>query len=869
VGGLEKILVSQLLLQCNHWMAFTTNRAEMRSSVRNSNGARIASDALEIEGEGRETVKISLVLPFADNGKPLRIPLEDAVSALRGDEDAILKFGSSKLARGRRILAHSVLPHCATEAQKIACLQHGAQILRATRNGERGVDDRDDAGFKRLDCSGELCAQLLRMVLRTHLRSVRVQLRLAVQNKGSLCIDAGDLLAGRKKPAQSLLTPAFRTGIFGNKSKQDIVQPLNRFNYLAHISHLTRVSLTAAERSSSVEMRCVQPSLYGLLCASETPEGRRVGLTLQLASTCVVTEPTSAEAVETSLLQRRKRLAKARCKKKRGACQVFVEGVPVCTFPGGPEEVAASLRGLRKEGRKRGTAMLPTTVSIYHMDGAVFVWCCAGRLMRPVIAEGRRQLVCAKQQMQLGGQLEEVSSTAIFGFSASSIPFANHNQSPRVCFASAMLKQRIPCGRGLRPRAPVVHDFELHNGQRPLCTTRTTQDLLSLEPIGVNLVVAIACAGWNQEDSLVVNRAALDRGLLATTYTRAYTVTLKPISGESEGFGQLPENATRRKHGADYSLLDERGFARVGATVHPGCALVGIVARRVQQSGHGAQTEVCECRSLFSEGHGRVERVQLLGDRGVRVFVALCFTPQAGDKIMSRHGQKGTIGRVEDPENLPFTEKDGIIPDIVINPHGFPSRMTCGQLIESAAGKLGALQGRVLDCTPFDAPPDLEPLLDYGFSPTGEENFIMGTTGRSVRLTVGLCEYGALDKWARLKIHARTSGPIDCFGQPTQGKRTGGGQRMGEMERDNALAHGCSFWLRDAFSVDALDVYICRTCGAPCIQPGPRVIGRAHCDRAACQAAARGVVKRRIPRPLLILYYLLLCANIEMSMIGT
>lgn len=759
VSGAEKVLVSQFLLQTDRWLAFTDRRCEIRSSVRGSRGARIATCILEIpaasddpDGRGGAAKHggVTMTLPFGAKTGPLTVPLATALASLQGDEEALRDIGEGDVERGGRLLASSVLPHCSNAAQKRACLMHGADHLRRVRLGERAPDDRDFAAYKRLDTAGDLCAQLLRMVIRSHLRAVRQQLRLALTNKAGAvaCVDAADLLGGRRRPA-ALLTPAFRTGIFGTKRSRDVVQPLNRHNALAHLSHLSRISLTAAERASSTAMRSVAPSMYGLACLAETPEGRRIGLTLQIARTATVTPPIDdVEGVE--------KAAASICacavetpKSPRKTCLVFVDGAPVGRFRGSPDDAALALRKLRAAGD------IPRTCGVATDQGGAWVWCSGGRLMRPLVdptcGTDRPQLVCAQQQTQMAGQLAETDPLALFGTAAATIPYSNHNQGPRLLFAASMVKQRISLPQP-GPIATTPHHLTTWYGQRPIATTRATEEALYWAPCGINAVVAVLSYGYNQEDAVVISKGAVERGLFRVTYRRIYTAHLRDISGEEESFGRVPPESRRRRHAADYDLLDRDGTVPVGCTVGVGTVLVGVVARSVEQAGGGRQEEVAECRSLFCEAEGRVVKVEL-GARMARVHVERIFQPQVGDKVMSRHGQKGVVGMVANQEDLPFTGQ-GIVPDIVVNPHAFPSRMTVGQMLESAGAKLGALKGERYDASAFEQPVDLSDLRKYGFSESGEEDCIDGTTGNPMRITIGIVEYGALDK-----VRGPTRGP--------------------------------------------------------------------------------------------------------------
>jgi DNA-directed RNA polymerase II subunit RPB2 len=340
----------------------------------------------------------------------------------------------------------------------------------------------------------------------------------------------------------------------------------------------------------------------------------------------------------------------------------------------------------------------------------------------------------------------------------------------------------------------------LFYAQKPLVQTWMEELMHTTDlPSGQEVVVAICCyTGYNQEDSLLFNRAAIDRGLFRSMLYRTYKDEEKGKSADCETFSVIdPERCMRMKK-ANYSLLDEcDGLIGVGEDVTTNDVIVGKVMTTSELNAEGQQGVVQRDRSmsLKNNEHGVVDRVFLTstteGLKAVRVRTRTVRTPIVGDKFSSRHGQKGTIGRILDPEDMPFTMKDGIIPDIIVNPNAIPSRMTIGQLTECIMGKVCAINGEKGDGTSFRGTSiyDMfEQLHGLGFQRHGNERMVNGQTGRMMEcpIFIGPTYYQKLRHMVEDKIHSRAKGAVQILTrQPMEGRARGGGLRFGEMERDH------------------------------------------------------------------------------------
>jgi DNA-directed RNA polymerase II subunit RPB2 len=373
-------------------------------------------------------------------------------------------------------------------------------------------------------------------------------------------------------------------------------------------------------------------------------------------------------------------------------------------------------------------------------------------------------------------------------------------------------------------------------------------------PSGYNIVVAIATyGGYNQEDSIMINKAALDRGLFRSIFYRTYKDEEKKnqASGEEERFCQPDAVLTKHMKLANYSKLSPDGFVPENVYVNSDDVLIGKVApirlrapdgAALAGVGHAtlqAMSGAAAAAAVEAAGGKRYKDVSKLlrnnetgfvdkiyrGRNGegysfVKIRVRSERVPTIGDKFSSRHGQKGTVGLILNPWDMPRT-KNGLVPDIIINPHCIPSRMTIAQLMEMLLGKVCSQNGILGDGTPFnELSPEMiaEKLLDSGMEPYGNELLYSGYTGKQMSCNIFMapCFYQRLKHMVDDKIHSRASGPLVMLTrQPAEGRARDGGLRFGEMERDVMIAHGASEFLKERMLEvsDNFEAFLCRKCG--------------------------------------------------------
>jgi len=427
----------------------------------------------------------------------------------------------------------------------------------------------------------------------------------------------------------------------------------------------------------------------------------------------------------------------------------------------------------------------------------------------------------------------ELHPSMMYGAVVSCSPFVNHNQAARNQFQGSMGTQAIGLSSTNYLRTINIYQHVLYYPQRPLISTRPSRYLNADKmPSGINAIVAIMCyTGYNQEDSLIFNKSSIERGLFISSHYRKYEATEQKnqVTLAEERFCK-PEKfnldgsvKTQEIKPASYDKLDEEtGLVKEGEYVTEKDIIIGKVIPL--KTGDGTAQFKDSSVSIKTNESGYVDRVYTNKDSDNYTFCKVKLRtekiPEIGDKFASRHAQKGTIGMTYRSEDMPYT-KDGVVPDIIMNPHALPSRMTIGQLLECILGKVCLFKGCYGDATAFNGTKvkDIgEELEKYGFSKAGTEVLYNGKTGEQIatKIFIGPTYYQRLKHLVADKVHSRGTGPYNLMTrQPAEGRSREGGLRIGEMERDCLLSHGITSFLNERLfeCSDKFMVYVCDICG--------------------------------------------------------
>ncbi len=427
----------------------------------------------------------------------------------------------------------------------------------------------------------------------------------------------------------------------------------------------------------------------------------------------------------------------------------------------------------------------------------------------------------------------EIDPVSILGYASAQVPFPEYNMAPRILMAAQHTKQSLGLYASNYNLRTETRGYVLHYPQKPLVKTRAYEALkLERRSSGQNFVVAVlSYRGYNMNDAVVLNKDAVERSLGRSVFLRTYVdEERKYPGGQKDRFEIPPEYVQGYLGEQDYAHLDEKGIVNPGAVVGPDAVLVGKTSppRFLKEiSALEVETEKRRESSLTvrSNESGIVDAVMLsetpAGNKLVKVRVRKTNIPEIGDKFASRFGQKGVVSLLVPQRDMPFASS-GVTPDLIINPHAIPGRMTAGHLIEMLAGKAACLDGKLKDGTAFtgEKEKDFEKSLEaHGFRYTGEEVLYDGVTGKRfpAKIFIGVIYYQRLHHLVSLKMHARSRGPVQMLThQPTEGRAREGGLRLGEMERDCFIGFGAAALLKERMidSSDKTTELVCDDCGS-------------------------------------------------------
>jgi DNA-directed RNA polymerase II subunit RPB2 len=423
----------------------------------------------------------------------------------------------------------------------------------------------------------------------------------------------------------------------------------------------------------------------------------------------------------------------------------------------------------------------------------------------------------------------EIHPSTIFGVLASCIPFPEHNQSPRNCYQTAQAKQAMGVYVSNFANRMDKTAYVLNYPGRPLVDTRI-MDMIKINqiPSGFNVVVAIMThTGYNQEDSLLFNKGSLDRGLFqATIYHTEKDEDKQKINGDEEIRCKPDPTKTKGMKFANYNKVNHKGVIPENTLVENRDVIISkITPIKENRNDHTKLIKYEDQSRIYRTDEETFIDKNYIDRNGdgynfAKVRLRTTRKPVIGDKFSSRSGQKGTIGNIIPEEDMPFTSS-GLKPDLILNPHAIPSRMTIAQLKETILAKVLLQLGLYGDGTSFgDLNVDTicELLLKVGYEAHGNELMYNGLTGEQHECTVftGPVFYQRLKHMVSDKQHSRSIGPmVNLTRQPAEGRSRDGGLRFGEMERDAMISHGASKFIRGRMydASDKYQVHVCKKCG--------------------------------------------------------
>ncbi|KAI5477061.1 DNA-directed RNA polymerase I subunit RPA2 [Pseudohyphozyma bogoriensis] len=760
---------------------------------------------------------------------------------------------------GKFLIDRIVLVHLTDPKDKLRMLFFMIRKLYALVGGDCCADNPDSPQHQEILMPGFLYGMIIKEKLDEVVNAIRMQILQDLRREVPACDFTSaqyinKTIARVNTDVGSKLNYFLATGNLVSPSGLDLQQAagytivgekLNFTRYISHFRSVHRGAFFAELKTTTV--RKLLPEAWGFLCPVHTPDGSPCGLLNHFAHKCrLIHQHLPVDHIPSLLSSLGMTQPLDPSIDGRDNICVQLDGRIIGWAPPALAiKMANALRLWKTEGQHDVPFDLEIGLVPVSKGGqypGLYLFASRARMMRDVkyLSNGKKDSVGSFEQVYLDiacmpDEIEkgvtshiEESPTNVLSLLANLTPFSDYNQSPRNMYQCQMSKQTMGT-----PSTALSHRtdnklYRLQTGQTPIVRPDLHNTYgMDGYPNGTNAIVAvISYTGYDMEDAMILNKSAHERGFAHGTIYKSHIVDLKTVKADKAAggvpavhFGVGPDIRGEEKRVG----LDDDGLPFLGTRLKTGDPICAYIDRT---SG----------RTMFEKYKGDetayVDEVRLIGNdsadseaQKLHIKLRIPRAPVIGDKFSSRHGQKGVCSQKYPAVDMPFTES-GMQPDVIINPHAFPSRMTIGMFVESIAAKAGAMHGLAQDATPFSFSEDDTP-LDYfgeqlrqaGYNYFGNEPMYSGITGEEFKadIYIGVVYYQRLRHMVGDKWQVRTTGPLDqVTRQPVKGRKRGGGIRFGEMERDALLAHGTSFLLQDRLMncSDYSTAWVCRTCGS-------------------------------------------------------
>jgi DNA-directed RNA polymerase II subunit RPB2 len=754
------------------------------------------------------------------------------------------------------ILSNDLFPHCNDPVQKIMFLGYMTHRLLEASFDWIKQDDRDSYINKRIDLTGTLLNNLFRNYFNKLVKDMEKQVIKEI-NTGSwkstddylrIINETNIYKIIKSTTIENGIKRALSTGDFGIKhvssNKVGVAQVLNRLTYIASLSHARRISTPTDKSGKLIPPRKLHSTTFGFVCPSETPEGQSVGVVKNLSYMSHVTIHSNSTAIYEYIMPHITDIRTLTPEQMYEKTKVFINGAWI-GITDEPSDLYTSL----KDKKYRGIINVYTSIVFDYRRNEIRVCNDSGRITRPLLRVKDNNILLKKSVIKSldEGKLKwddlltnckldesiieyidpeeqswslisvkpsdiikkdetsihrythcEIHPSTMFGILASCIPFPEHNQSPRNTYQSAQAKQAMGVYVTNYHERMDKTAYVLNYPARPMVDTRV-MDMIQINkiPSGFNVIVAIMThTGYNQEDSLLFNKASIDRGLFqATIYHTEKDEDKQKINGDEEIRCKPDSTKTKGMKFANYNKVNNKGLIPENMLVENRDVIISKVTPiRENRNDHTKVIKYEDQSRIYRTDEPTYIDKNYIDRNGdgynfAKVRLRAVRKPVIGDKFSSRSGQKGTIGNIIPEEDIPFT-KSGIKPDLILNPHAIPSRMTIAQLKETLMGKVLIELGLFGDGTSFgelDINFVRDELLKLGYQSTGNEVMYSGLTGEQIEcdIFIGPVFYQRLKHMVIDKQHSRSIGPmVNLTRQPAEGRSRDGGLRFGEMERD-------------------------------------------------------------------------------------